>query len=113
MVVDGHHTLRLVNPSFRALFDLKSDPVGQTVLRTLRETAFEEIIGAALRTGQTQHGEVERNSDKRRRETRTRLMIGDSEKYISKDRNHVFGEYIDGPDLTAMIELIYKDKEVE
>src|SRR5215467_13845474 len=55
-----------------------------------------------------------RNPDtkKRRRETRTRLMIGDSEKYISKDRNHVFGEYIDGPDLTEMIERIYEDKEV-
>jgi two-component system phosphate regulon sensor histidine kinase PhoR len=65
MVVDAHHALRLVNPSFRTLFDLKADPVGQTVLRTLRETAFEEIISAALRTGQTQHGEVDRNSDKR------------------------------------------------
>jgi len=40
-------------------------------------------------------------------------MIGDSERYISKDRNHVFGEFVDGPDLTAMIELIYEDKEAE
>ena len=54
-----------------------------------------------------------RETKKRRRETRTRLMIGDSERYISKDRNHVFGEFVDGPDLTAMIELIYEDKEAE
>jgi hypothetical protein len=53
------------------------------------------------------------NTKKRRRETRTRLMIGDSERYISKDRNHAFGEYIDGPDLTTMIETIYEDKEAE
>jgi two-component system phosphate regulon sensor histidine kinase PhoR len=65
MVVDAQHTLRLVNPSFIALFDLKSDPVGQTVLRTLRETAFEELMTAALRTGQAQRGDVERTSDKR------------------------------------------------
>jgi two-component system phosphate regulon sensor histidine kinase PhoR len=65
MVVDTHHNLRLVNPSFKALFDLKCDPVGQSVLRTLRETAFDEIITAALRTGQPQRGDVERTSDKR------------------------------------------------
>jgi two-component system phosphate regulon sensor histidine kinase PhoR len=65
MVVDTHHTLRLVNPSFVALFDLKSDPVGQTVLRTLRETAFEELITTALRTGHLQKADVERTVDKR------------------------------------------------
>lgn len=65
MVVDAHHTLRLVNPSFVSLFDLKSDPVGQTVLRTLRETAFEELISTALRTGEDQRGDVERTADKR------------------------------------------------
>lgn len=47
-----------------------------------------------------------KKSKKRRKETRTRLMIGDSEHYVSKDRNGVFGEYIDAPDLTEMLELI-------
>jgi two-component system phosphate regulon sensor histidine kinase PhoR len=65
MVVDTHHAVRLVNPSFLSLFDLKGDPVGQTVLHTLRETAFEELISAALRTGQPQRGDVERTADKR------------------------------------------------
>ncbi|HSI13562.1 MAG TPA: histidine kinase dimerization/phospho-acceptor domain-containing protein, partial [Chthoniobacter sp.] len=65
MVVDAHHSLRLVNPSFVSLFDLKSDPVGQTVLRTLRETAFEELITKALQTGQAQRADVERTADKR------------------------------------------------
>jgi two-component system phosphate regulon sensor histidine kinase PhoR len=65
MVVDAHHTLRLVNPSFTSLFDLKTDPVGQTVLRTLRETAFEELVTKALQTGQAQRGDVERTADKR------------------------------------------------
>lgn len=65
MVVDAHHKLRLVNPSFLALFDLKTDPIGHTVLQTLRETAFEELIAAAFHTGQTQRGELERSADKR------------------------------------------------
>jgi two-component system phosphate regulon sensor histidine kinase PhoR len=65
MVVNDQHKLCLVNPSFIALFDLKVDPVGQTVLHTLRETAFEELISTALRTGVTQHRDVERTSDKR------------------------------------------------
>ncbi len=58
MVVDGQHLLRLINPSFLHLFDLKTDPCGQTVLRTLRESAFEEMVTAALRTGEAQAGEV-------------------------------------------------------
>jgi len=65
MGVNDQHKLCLVNPSFIALFDLKVDPVGQTVLHTLRETAFEELISTALRTGVTQHRDVERTSDKR------------------------------------------------
>jgi hypothetical protein len=46
-----------------------------------------------------------------RREVRSRLLLGDSERYISKDRNGVFGEYIDAPDFTEMLALIYGTKE--
>ena len=45
----------------------------------------------------------------RRREIRRRLYFADSERYVSKDRNFVFGEYIDAPDLTEMLALIYND----
>jgi len=58
MVVDAHHILRLVNPSFLKLFDLKCDPIGQTVLRTLRETPFEEMVAQALKTNSPQTGDV-------------------------------------------------------
>jgi two-component system phosphate regulon sensor histidine kinase PhoR len=59
MVVDAHHVLRRVNPTFLALHDLKADPRGQTVLRTLREPAVEEIVSAALKTGEAQTRDVE------------------------------------------------------
>jgi phage nucleotide-binding protein len=49
----------------------------------------------------------------KRREVRTRLMFGDSERYVSKDRNGVFGEYIDAPDLTNMLDIIYEKKEAK
>ena len=58
MVVDAQHILRLANPSFRQLFDLKADPLGQSVLRTLRETAFEELVASALKTGEPQSREI-------------------------------------------------------
>ena len=58
MVVDAQHILRLANPSFRQLFDLKADPLGQSVLRTLRETAFEELVTSALKTGEPQSREI-------------------------------------------------------
>jgi len=57
-VVNAQHVLRLVNPSFIQLFDIKGDPLGQTILRTLRETAFEEMVRTALATGEAQTGEV-------------------------------------------------------
>ena len=59
MVVDAQHVLRRVNPTFLALHDLKADPRGQTVLRTLREPAVEEIVSAALKTGEAQTRDVE------------------------------------------------------
>lgn len=42
-----------------------------------------------------------------RREVRSRLLVGDSEHYVSKDRNGVFGEFIDAPDFTEMLAMIY------
>ncbi|RYD60869.1 MAG: PAS domain-containing protein, partial [Verrucomicrobiaceae bacterium] len=48
MIVDDRHVLRLVNPSFIRLFQLKSDPEGLTILHTLRNTTVEEMVTAAL-----------------------------------------------------------------
>jgi hypothetical protein len=45
---------------------------------------------------------------KTRREVRSRLLLGDSERYISKDRNGLFGEFIDAPDFTEMLRAIYE-----
>lgn len=59
IVIDAQHAIRLANPSFMQLFELKCDPLGQTVLRTLRESAFEEMVRAALSSGEAQTGEVE------------------------------------------------------
>lgn len=59
MVVDAQHVLLVVNPSFMRLFDLKHDPLGHTVLETLREAAFEELVTFALRLGEAQTREIE------------------------------------------------------
>lgn len=64
IVVDAQQTLRLVNPSFLRLFDVKTDPLGQTVLRTLREAAFAEVVSAALKTGQAQTEEITTTTSK-------------------------------------------------
>ncbi len=58
MVVDAQHVLRLVNPSFIGLFEPKGDPLGQTVLQLLREPELEEMISAALATGEPQTRDV-------------------------------------------------------
>jgi len=64
IVVDAQQTLRLVNPSFLRLFDVKTDPLGQTVLRTLREAAFAEVVSAALKTGEAQTVEITTTTSK-------------------------------------------------
>lgn len=46
-----------------------------------------------------------------RREVRSRLLVADSERYVSKDRNGVFGEFIDAPDFAEMLKLIYQKEE--
>lgn len=58
MVVDSQHVLRLVNPSFIRLFGLGGNVIGQTVLSTLREPAFDETITSALRDSEPQTREV-------------------------------------------------------
>ena len=63
MVVDAQHVLRLVNPSFIGLFEPKGDPLGQTVLQLLREPELEEMISAALATGEPQTRDVATNND--------------------------------------------------
>lgn len=42
----------------------------------------------------------------KRKEIRRRLLVGDSERYISKDRNGLFGEYIDAPNISEMLKII-------
>ena len=58
MVVDAQHVVRLANPSFIRLFEPKGDPLGQTVLQLLREPELEEMISAALTTGEPQTRDV-------------------------------------------------------
>jgi phage nucleotide-binding protein len=52
-----------------------------------------------------------KRTKQKRREIRRRLYFGDSERYVSKDRNFVFGEFIDAPDLTTMLNKIYEGGE--
>jgi len=49
-----------------------------------------------------------KKKDTTRKEVRHRLLLGDSERYVSKDRNGVFPEHIDAPDLAEMLSLIYE-----
>ena len=52
-----------------------------------------------------------RGEEKATKVIRRRLITGVSERYVTKDRNNAFGMYVDNPDLTAMIESIYKEEQ--
>jgi hypothetical protein len=42
---------------------------------------------------------------------RSRLLVGPSEHYITKDRTGLFGQYIQSPSVDKMIDTIYKEEE--
>jgi len=52
VVVDGNQVIRSMNDSFRAMFSLDTEPIGQTVVRATRQAALSELIRAAAK-GQT------------------------------------------------------------
>ena len=47
VVVDASQVIRSMNDSFRAMFSLGTDPVGQTVVRATRQAALSDLIRAA------------------------------------------------------------------
>lgn len=67
MVADAQHHLHTVNPAFLTMFKVTRDPRGQSVLQTLREAAFDELITKALATGEAHSAEVELSGTKPRR----------------------------------------------
>ncbi len=64
MVVDRQHTIRLVNPAVLRLFGLDFDPLGRSVLQTLRETGFDEVVTRALGTWEPQAREISAGTSK-------------------------------------------------
>jgi two-component system phosphate regulon sensor histidine kinase PhoR len=59
-VVDSQRVIRYVNPAFRTLFCAGLEPIGETVLGVLRESAFDEIVASVLKTGESEEREITR-----------------------------------------------------
>jgi two-component system, OmpR family, phosphate regulon sensor histidine kinase PhoR len=58
MVVGLDHTIQLANASLMSLFQLRDDPVGKSILTTLREAPIEELVSRAFATGEAQTSEI-------------------------------------------------------
>lgn len=54
-----------------------------------------------------------KGTDRVRTKKRSRLQVGPSERYVTKDRTGVFPPYIDDPDLSAMMALIFEEEEAQ
>jgi len=55
---------------------------------------------------------VVKKGGKRTRVKRSRMMLGDSERYLTKDRYGLGLDYVDSPNITKLIERIYEGKEL-
>lgn len=66
MVVDTERNIRLVNQSFREIFDLKMDSVGRGAFSILRQLEIDELLRKTLSTGEAQVREVELTRPRRR-----------------------------------------------
>ncbi|MGA2869266.1 MAG: PAS domain-containing protein [Verrucomicrobiota bacterium] len=49
VVVDGNQVIRSMNDSFRKMFSLDTEPIGQTVVRATRQAALSELIREAAK----------------------------------------------------------------
>jgi two-component system phosphate regulon sensor histidine kinase PhoR len=75
MIADAQHIVRTVNPAFVTMFKLTRDPRGQSVLHTLREAAFDELVTKALASGEAQSSEVDLAGAKPRRTFSTHVNL--------------------------------------
>jgi two-component system phosphate regulon sensor histidine kinase PhoR len=58
MVVDRDRRIQLVNKSFNELFNLNSNPVGKTILMSLRQAAIEDVVRLTIDTSLMQSREI-------------------------------------------------------
>ncbi len=58
MVVDSTHIVRLANRPLLDLLDLRAAPEGQSVLQSVRDVSFEEIVTSTLKSDQPRQAEV-------------------------------------------------------
>jgi two-component system phosphate regulon sensor histidine kinase PhoR len=58
MVVDSAHIVRLANRPLLDLLDLRSAPEGVSVLQSVRDISFEEIVTDTLKNGEPRQAEV-------------------------------------------------------
>ena len=58
LMVDARHVVRLANEELLRLFDLKQNPVGRTVLESLREAQVENIVRRTLESGAALREEI-------------------------------------------------------
>jgi two-component system phosphate regulon sensor histidine kinase PhoR len=58
MVVDETHTIQLANDAFTTLFPEVKNPVGQTVLSTLRNAEIQRLVAASIEFGEQRSAEI-------------------------------------------------------
>lgn len=54
---------------------------------------------------------VKKKDQSKEKVSRRRLLTGPSPKFVTKDRNGLFGEYVDSPDISKMLATIYGTEE--
>ena len=83
------HTGPMVSPSIAGHLEAAVGTIGYMMNR--------EVIVKS----KTKDGKI-----RRRKEVRRRMLVGPQARYTTKDRNGLFGEFVEAPDLAEMLELI-------
>lgn len=108
-----------MNVIFTALTRTKTvgddeDDMGETITGPACSPSVSGHLEAAVDTiGYLMNREVvvKNKAGDKKKVTRTRLIVGPSPKYVTKDRNGLFGEYIDQPDISKMLRSIYDSED--
>jgi hypothetical protein len=94
----------------------EDDDLGETVTGPACQPAVAGRLEAACDTIGYLHtrqvvARVRGTKDKKK-VTRRRLIVGPHERYVTKDRNGLFGEFVDSPDVAKMLTIIRGEGDV-
>src|SRR5436309_12405378 len=101
LVVDARHRIRLMNPTFQKLFDLRDPAVDVSLVEAVRHATLDQLVAETLGTGEAMRSELSVTDSR----THSERHIEVSAVPIKKGDNEVTGAVVLFHDITELKQL--------